>query len=1534
MLKKLVLTSLLAILLLSTIFVSIAYTKTSMSSLENPTSCNNWFSIGLDDCWELGGEKAISSFSGDAAASDFIVMDEDSMQLVIRVDPLKAWSYSGLLGTVQSFEGNVIDTVSVKNQVIAVVADVPLEKVSLFMEQISQKSFVKYVEPNFKRRALLEPNDQYWRLQWGPKRIEANWAWNTTLGSSTITVAVIDTGIDYTHPDLAGNYLEGGHDWINDDDDPLDDFGHGTHCAGIIAALANNGIGIAGLAQVKILAEKVLDASGSGTDATVASGIYHAVELGAKIISMSLGGYGYSRLLHEAVKYAYENGVLLVAAAGNDGTKIKAYPAAYEEVIAVAATDENNRRASFSNWGDWIELAAPGVGIYSTMPTYHVTLNDWGYPVNYSHMDGTSMACPHVSGVAALLWSLYPSATNNWLRTQLRRTAEDLGVAGFDRYYGYGLVNARNTVERTPPDHDVLIFDWYRSEYIKLGDIVTFNVTVLNFGLNNETNIEIQLLVNGTTLASTVIASLGCFESATVTFSWVPSEAGWCTFQYYVAPVSGEVEIQNNEVLESAYVVFPPSEENWRLLATDNDEGFGCNLKAIYGQAYPDVIFFKVEYHRSWETISDVDTAIFVDADQDPSTGLPDGFYPMQNTGLGADYLIVVGWEATEMWRWNPETRRWDIANSFPLAYLEAPDDSSMFVVAVFFAQIETSGIIDCAVSDVASKWDWMPDAGHFTWMPLQYDHDLAVILKTPLFTLPGETATLNVTVCNRGIYSEADVEIQLFINGSLVTSETLTELTAGACHTLSYDWTPVQEGTYNITAYVSPKEYESFKLNNKATRIVKVHSPLINPKTGDYALYVIDSYDPNGFITSRRHLSILYDNYVAPYKIHVTIFEADPYGNVYRGYMVVDTLTRLVEEGVWQGLWYPGWIETNIDVDSEVNLLDGTGIVTGSRMFVAGPRAIECWEIAYSSFGYPYKFWYDKVSGLWIGMKTWKPSTGEYTILRLAETNVAVGVQFEHDLGVTIDAPFTINLGESAQIAVQVYNLGLWDEFGVNVQIFINDEPIFDETIESIPSGESFIIEYPWTPSKTGVYNITAYALPVEGEDVTVNNVASIQTVVVEEHFFVVEATPSIAMPGTLVKLSGYGATPYGAVAFYWDWAPLGETIADEFGAFEYEFIVPPDATPGIHEITAIDIETGMSTSVAFRVILVFLQPTSGAVGTKVTVSGYGFTPEGVVMVTFNDMLIGYAQANLEGSFVFAFNVPMASTGIQLVKAWDLGGYASANFTVIDIAQLNIQMDAGTFYFRGETAEFFFQTSIKGRPINATTITATLYGPDGKKAFYIYPANITTVATGLYKVVYNVPEDAVAGTYTLVVDAEYVSEVVQALGTSFKCFTISKTLTALNAKLEDIFIKVVAINGTVATVQTTLGYIQGVIIGIEGNLATIVVPDLGSIKVSLASLNISLQDIFLKVLAINGTVASIQTTLGTVNGTIVEIEGNIATIVVPGLGQVQADISELIRTQEAWTLPQYLVAAFSLFAAAGAISSAVLLLKHRKLKV
>ena len=303
-----------------------------------------------------------------------------------------------------------------------------------FVEEVSQCPGVKFVERDVNVYALetspYVPDDNRYAEQWGPEMIGAEYAWKIERGGSSVIVAIIDTGVDYTHPDLS-NYIAGGYDWVNNDDDPRDDHGHGTHCAGIAAATINNTLGIAGISQSAIMAEKVLDSDGSGSSSTTAEAIRHAADSGADIISMSLGAAESTHIMEEACRYAWEKGCILVAAAGNDGTSLVSYPAAYDTVIAVGSVGKTGLRSPFSNYGTNLELVAPGESILSTAPGN-----------TYSLKSGTSMACPHVSGVAALVLSRYPGMSNLEVRKRLADTADDLGSPGKDARYGYGLVNA------------------------------------------------------------------------------------------------------------------------------------------------------------------------------------------------------------------------------------------------------------------------------------------------------------------------------------------------------------------------------------------------------------------------------------------------------------------------------------------------------------------------------------------------------------------------------------------------------------------------------------------------------------------------------------------------------------------------------------------------------------------------------------------------------------------------------------------------------------------------------------------------------------------------------------------------------------------------------------------------------------------------------------------------------------------------------------------------------------------------------------
>ncbi len=321
-----------------------------------------------------------------------------------------------------------------------------------FIAMIKQETSVKYAEPNYIVKALYPytPNDPRYGQQWGPKAIKADRAWDIQRGNHSIKIAIVDTGIDYTHEDLAGNYVHGGYDWINDDSDPMDDHGHGTHCAGIAAAVLNNHKGIAGIANVSIMAEKVLNETGFGDVWNVSEGIEHAADQGAAVISLSLGSESPSQTLKEACEYAWDSGCLIVAAAGNDNAPV-VYPAAYDTVIAVGALENETERVWWSNHGPELELMAPGVNILST------------YPGNsYAYGSGTSMATPHVAGVAALVWSSAncPDFTNQKVREYLNTTADDLGEPGWDSYYGWGRVDAEEAIKVPSPFSQNMTAGW------------------------------------------------------------------------------------------------------------------------------------------------------------------------------------------------------------------------------------------------------------------------------------------------------------------------------------------------------------------------------------------------------------------------------------------------------------------------------------------------------------------------------------------------------------------------------------------------------------------------------------------------------------------------------------------------------------------------------------------------------------------------------------------------------------------------------------------------------------------------------------------------------------------------------------------------------------------------------------------------------------------------------------------------------------------------------------------------------------------
>ena len=345
----------------------------------------------------------------------------------------------------------------------------------------SKNPHVQYAEKNYIAHAHVSPNDTLYSEQWNFAQIDMESAWDIQTGISSVIVAVLDSGVAYEDnqefvdnpgrgrdywatyqqaPDLAGTNFVAGYDFINDDEHPNDDNSHGTHVTGTIAQTTNNNLGVAGIAyNCSIMPVKVLDSNGSGSYLAIADGIIWATDNGADVINMSLGGPSTLQVLEDAVSYAHSKGVTIVASTGNDAGAV-GYPAAYANVIAVGSIHSGGELASYSNFGDPIDLVAPGGdGVDRDGDTYPdgILQNTFNpntkntTDFNYWFFSGTSMAAPHVSGLAALIIS---NGINDpdLVRQAMQETAVDIGDESWDIFYGWGLIDPYAALNWEPSD--------------------------------------------------------------------------------------------------------------------------------------------------------------------------------------------------------------------------------------------------------------------------------------------------------------------------------------------------------------------------------------------------------------------------------------------------------------------------------------------------------------------------------------------------------------------------------------------------------------------------------------------------------------------------------------------------------------------------------------------------------------------------------------------------------------------------------------------------------------------------------------------------------------------------------------------------------------------------------------------------------------------------------------------------------------------------------------------------------------------------
>jgi thermitase len=380
--------------------------------------------------------------------------------------------------------------------------------------------------------------------QWGPPAVSAPAAWGVTQGDPSVVIAIVDTGVDDTHPDLASKIV-GEYSYVGRS--AKDGFGHGTHCAGIAAADTNNNVGIAGMCpNCSILSVKVLDDQGSGYMSDVASGITYAASHGARVISLSLGGSGRSETLHSALDYAIANNALPVCAMGNSGSSSNTpEPGYWHHCLSVIATDQNGAKASFSNYGVKADVAAPGVAILSTMPTYPVTLNGYGYKENYDALSGTSMATPMVAGIAGLVLSENPSLTPTQVAGIIEASSGD-GVS-WNPNLAFGVVNAYKAVssaihsDYVPPVANLVS----PAEGATVSGLVTFHAAPTD----NTTVHHVDFVQNGTRFMQVLTgasSTSGNGKNAVNTPAWTVSWPSTTTFNSPVTLSLSAVDVFGN----------------------------------------------------------------------------------------------------------------------------------------------------------------------------------------------------------------------------------------------------------------------------------------------------------------------------------------------------------------------------------------------------------------------------------------------------------------------------------------------------------------------------------------------------------------------------------------------------------------------------------------------------------------------------------------------------------------------------------------------------------------------------------------------------------------------------------------------------------------------------------------------------------------------------------------------------------------------------------------------------------------------------
>lgn len=450
------------------------------------------------------------------------------------------------------------------------------------IQDFEQKAtgLIEFIEEDKVRKSHVIPSDTYYSYQWALPALNMSKAWDITKGSNTVYVAIIDSGVNRNHPDLAGADIRNGWDYILDEFCDWDSVGHGTNVTGIIGAQTNNDKGIAGVNwNVAIIPQRAIWSDGFVYESGEIQAIYDAADMECDVINLSIGGPDYSPAENLAISYAIAKGSIVVASAGNEGTAAYSYPASYNDVISVGSIDSNLKYSYFSQYNDKVDVIAPGSSIYTT--------GDWlneGYGIDYVYASGTSFSAPYVSGIAALMSACKPTITAAEFSEILKATSTDLGNPGFDTHYGYGLINAEKMLQMVTVTQVESVSLNKSSTTLTVENAETLTATVYPA---NATNKNISWASSNTSVATVNNGIITAVGSGSATITVTTQDGGKTAFIIITAVTTvtyngngntaGNVPTDGNTYVQDANVTLTRNTGN---LAKDGYTFAGWNTKA------------------------------------------------------------------------------------------------------------------------------------------------------------------------------------------------------------------------------------------------------------------------------------------------------------------------------------------------------------------------------------------------------------------------------------------------------------------------------------------------------------------------------------------------------------------------------------------------------------------------------------------------------------------------------------------------------------------------------------------------------------------------------------------------------------------------------------------------------------------------------------------------------------------------------------------------------------------------------------------